>query len=787
MNARRPLVPPALGLLVGVALGLHGTPAPVAAAAALLAGGSSPLAPAAFAVAGWWASERALAAGQADALRAGGVPWTAFPAEHDGAGVGAVPIAGCIASVPDRLGDRTRFRLRTADGHALEVLAPPAPWPLGLGDEVRLRATVRRPPEARNPGGRDLRARLASSGIGYQALATTPVVRTRAARGASWLERGRERAAEAAERALPAREAGVVRAIGTGDRGGLDPATSASFARSGLAHVLAVSGLHLVVVAFGLERLLRAILLRLDGVASRVDPRRIAALAALPLTCVYAIATGAGPPVLRAAIAAAVILVGTAAEREPDAANTLALAALVLLAVDPGGALDVSLQLSFAAVAGLAAWAGPLRRALPIPRAARGTWRARLLEPLVGGACASAAASLAAAPVLALHFRQLPVLGLLANVAAVPIGSGLTIAATLAALAASAAPALAAALLVAARPLASALLAVSDVAAAPRLAVVGVGSPGLAGVVGFYAAAAVATRARGPRRLAAWTLAAACLLAPAHLRAAAAGARGGLELLFLSVGQGDAALLRLPDGSAVLVDAGGAADGGADPGARDIVPLLRDLGVTRLAAVFVSHPHPDHVLGLAAVADAIPIDLVFSNGDPGEGEAARILAALAPIALAPGDGWERAGVRFDVRGAERGGLGANDASLVLRVAYGETSVLFPGDVEAAGEAAAVARGGLAADVVKVPHHGSRTSSSLVFAEAVHPALAVVSLSRDNRFRFPHAEAVARWHQVGATLLRTDEGAIRLLSNGRRVIRVPASAALDPLAILRERS
>ena len=358
----------------------------------------------------------------------------------------------------------------------------------------------------------------------------------------------------------------------------------------------------------------------------------IAALAALPLTCVYAIATGAGPPVLRAAIAAAVILVGTAAEREPDAANTLALAALVLLAADPGGALDVSLQLSFAAVAGLAAWAGPLRRALPIPRAARGTWRARLLEPLVGGACASAAASLAAAPVLALHFRQLPVLGLLANVAAVPIGSGLTIAATLAALAASAAPALAAALLAAARPLASALLAVSDLAAAPRLAVVGVGSPGLAGVVGFYAAAAVATRARGPRRLAAWTLAAACLLAPAHLRAAAAGARGGLELLFLSVGQGDAALLRLPDGSAVLVDAGGAADGGADPGARDIVPLLRDLGVTRLAAVFVSHPHPDHVLGLAAVADAIPIDLVFSNGDPGEGEAARILAALAPIA-----------------------------------------------------------------------------------------------------------------------------------------------------------
>jgi competence protein ComEC len=768
-----------------VALGLDGAAVPPAAAAALLAGASPPLAPAAFMVAGWWSAKRALAAAQAAAAPADEAPPP--PAEHGSRSGPAVPIAGRIASVPDRLGDRARFRLRTFDGRALEVLASPAPWPLGLGDEVRLRAALRRPPEPRNPGARDVRARLAASGIAFQALATTPAVRTRAARGPCWLERGRERLAEAAERALPHREAAVVRAIGTGDRGGLDPATSASFARSGLAHVLAVSGLHLVVVAFGLERLLRALLLRADGVASRANPHQIAALAALPLTLVYAVATGAGPPVLRAAIAAGVILTGSSLQREPDPANTLALAALVLLAADPGGALDVSLQLSFAAVAGLVAWAGPLRRALPIPRAPRGTWRARLVEPLVAGACASAAASLAAAPVLSQHFRQLPALGLLANVAAVPIGSALTIAATVAAVGAATSPAIGAALLFAARPLATALLAVSDAAAAPRLAVVGVGSPGWAGVFGFYAAAAIATRARGLRRLAAWAVAAACVIAPAHLRAAAAGTRGGLELLFLSVGQGDAALLRLPDGSAVLVDAGGAPDGGADPGARDIVPLLRDLGVNRLAAVFVSHPHPDHVLGLAAVADAIPIDLVFSNGEPGEGEAARILAQLAPIALAPGDGWEHAGVRFDVRGGSREGLGANDASLVLRVSYGDTAILFTGDVEAAGEAAAVARGGLAADVVKVPHHGSRTSSSPEFAEAVHPALAVVSLSRDNRFRFPHPEAVARWREAGATVLRTDEGAIRLLSNGRRVIRVPASAVLDPLAILRERS
>lgn len=783
MSVPRPLVAPALALVAGVALGLHGIPLPYGVAAAgWLLGASPPLAPAAFAVAGWWATERSLAAAQERRRLAGDASALAHPPLQPA----SATLAGRIASVPDPLGDRVRFRLRSPDGGAVEVLAQRAPWPLGLGDEVLLRAALRQPPGARNPGGRDVRARLAASGIMYQALATTPAVRTRPARAPSWLERGRERLAEAAARALPAREAGVVRAIGAGDRGGLDPETSASFARSGLAHVLAVSGMHLVLVAFGLERLLRALLLRVDALASRADPRRVAAAVAVPATLVYAVATGAGPPVLRAAVAAAVVLAGTALDREPDGANTLALAALVLLAADPGGALDVSLQLSFAAVGGLVAWAGPMRRALPLARPPPGGWRARLLEPLVAGACASAAASLAAAPVLAFHFRQLPTLGLLANVAAVPIGSALTIAATLAAVAAAAAPALGAALLVAARPLASALLAVSDAAAAPRLATIGVGTPGLAGVAGFYVAAFLAMRARGGRRLLAWGVAAACLVAPAHLRATAASARGGLELLFISVGQGDAALLRLPDGSAVLVDAGGAPDGGADPGARDVVPLLRDLGVRRLAAAFVSHPHPDHVLGLAAVAEAFPIDVVFSNGAPGEGEAARVLDALAPIALAPGDGWARAGVRFDVLGGTRDRLGENDASLVLRVSYGDTALLFTGDVEAQGEAAAVARGGLDADVVKVPHHGSRTSSSEAFTRAVHPELAIVSVGRDNRFGFPHPEAVARWRATGATVLRTDEGAIRLLSDGRRVRRMPASATLDPLAILHER-
>jgi competence protein ComEC len=397
------------------------------------------------------------------------------------------------------------------------------------------------------------------------------------------------------------------------------------------------------------------------------------------------------------------------------------------------------------------------------------------------------AASAATAPVLAAHFRQLPLLGLVANVAGVPVGSALTVLATLAALAAAVWPPLATPFLLAARPLATALMALSDAAAAPRWGVAGIASPGLAGAGGFAVAALLATRLRGRRRALSAAAAVTCLLLPGPFRAAAARWRGGLEVIFISVGQGDSTLLRLPDGSAVLVDAGGAPGGGADPGARDVVPLLRDLGVRRIAAVFVSHPHPDHVLGLAAVAEAFPLERVFSSGDRGDGEARELLARLHPVALPPGERWERAGVTFEVLGGPRESFTSNDASLVLRVTHGETSFLFPGDLERAGEAAAVAAGGLRSDVVKVPHHGSRTSSSESFCEAVRPRFAVVSLAWPNRFGFPHEEALARWRDAGAHVVRTDEGAVRFLSDGRLLRRTPAGSALDPLAILAERA
>ncbi len=767
MTSRAPLVPLGLALLLGTAVGLSGLSAPMTLPGALLLTLSPPLAPVAFAAAGWLAAEAARAEPQQAPER-------------------PVEVEGTVRSVPAPAGEQLRYTLQEPGGRRLELVTPPAGWPLAMGDRVRLLVRLRQPPGPRNPGASDRRDRLAAVGVSLVGEGLLPPVRVAPPSPLAWLERGRQRFAEAAS-SLPAREASVIRAIGTGDRGALDAATSQSFVRSGLAHVLAVSGLHLVVVAAGLERALRWLLLRCDRLAERIEPRRAAAALAIPATLLYAIATGAGFSVIRAAVAAGAVFAGTVLDREVSPANALGLATLACLGTEPGALLDPSLQLSLASVAGLVWLAGPLRRALPMKAPPPGGWRAWLQEGLLSGLCATLAASLATAPVLALHFRRLPALGLLANLAGIPIGTALTGVTALAAVVASASPLAAQPLVWLSWPLARALLAVSDLAAAPRFAVIGVASPGPALALLACGLVLLAPALTGWRRGAALLGFVACLALPGPVRAAAAGS-GRLEWIVLSVGQGDASLLRLPDGSAVLIDGGGTFPGGPDPGERDVAPLLLDLGIRRLAVVVISHPHPDHILGLASVAAAVPVERVVTGEGSFGPEALAAIATLPPLTrLRPGEGWERAGVRFESVGGPVGDMIENDASLVLRVTYGATAFLFTGDVEVAGEAAALAGGRpLAADVVKVPHHGSRTSSTAPFVEAVHPRWAAISLGAGNRFGFPHEEAVASWRGIGAAILRTDEGAIRFVSDGATVRRLPAERAVEPLALWRER-
>jgi competence protein ComEC len=721
----------------------------------------TPAAPLAFAAAGWVA---------------GGVARTgrlAPPAL-------AVSLRGQVVSMPRHDADRARFAVEDRSAGRVEVSAPDLAVPLALGDEVLVSADVREPRTARNPGARDPSSASGAHGLAGQAWTRTPPARTAPPSLLSRVAAARISFGLAASRALPDREAALVRAIGAGDESTVDAETRDRFARSGLAHVLSVSGLHLAVVALGTWRALRAALLRLEPIAARLDVRRAAALAALPVTVVYAVATGASVPVVRSAVATGLVFGSVLLGRRPDAGHALAVAAIAILAWDPGSLVDVSFQLSFVSVAGLLLLAGPLRRAVPLhPDTSR--WIGRALEASLQGACASAAATVATAPLLALHFRRLSTLAIPANAVGLPFASALTVLAALAFLASAAAPPAAPALLWLCRPFATAFLAVNDAFAAPSLASVGIASPGWGLVAVAYALGGMALLAHGRMRWALVACAVGAVVLPGPARLLAARHRTGIEVIFLSVGQGDCTLIRLPDGSGVVIDAGGDPAGRYDPGARDVLPFLLDMGVVRLAAAFVSHPHPDHLQGLPAVVAGLRGERVLASFDRGDA-AARAAFGRMPAArvLAAGDDLTLAGVRFQVLGPPRGehALRENDASLVLHVTYGATSFLLPGDVESAGEAALLAGGVPRVDVVKAPHHGSRTSSGRGLVRATRPRWVVFMVGAGNRYGFPHAETVSRWQEVGAELLRTDSGPVRFRSDGRQVWRTDPAAALD---------
>jgi competence protein ComEC len=237
---------------------------------------------------------------------------------------------------------------------------------------------------------------------------------------------------------------------------------------------------------------------------------------------------------------------------------------------------------------------------------------------------------------------------------------------------------------------------------------------------------------------------------------------GALRVTFLDVGQGDAAILELPDGHVWLVDAGGIPSA-RDPAAasapgRAITRALEVYGHDRVDLAIISHPHPDHYLGLAALG--VPVDQIWSVDGP-----SGPFDQLAPHAVHPPLGLARseAGVELWVRAPEYDGREAadpvrtvNDNSLVVEVRFAGRAILFAGDLEAEGEEALVAAGLGHVDVVKVPHHGSPTSSTAAFVAATHPALAVISCGVANAFGFPAPEVIERWRAGGADVARTDE-------------------------------
>ena len=760
----RPLVFPTLALGAGCAFPAltHSTPTGFACLAALLAGAGFVLRTRPGAHLGLLAS--ALLTGSVLAARAErstplptGAPVNLegqlASAEVDGRGGRGVLEVARVDGRPARA--RTRLWWSDPDLH---------PW---AGQRVQLRAELRSDlgPDAwgQYDTGAAARARGLSTAGRIVPGSFVPLSSPEPWR--RWVTERRERFGTwARERLVRPDDAALVCALAAGLRSGLGPEWEDRFARSGLAHVLSVSGLHVAALALVLAATLGSLLRAVPAVVRRLDARRPAALAALPLVWGYVVFTGNQPPAIRSALMLSVVLIGRAVQRSTDALNALALAAAVLLVADPASVRDLSLQLSFTAVAALVLLAPRLRALLPVsfpdPRLS-GRWRYRLVElreALLGVCTASVAVTIASIPLVATAFHRISLVGWATNVVALPVASVLTLASAVTAGVFCVSPALAAAPLLVASATARALLALVSAGAAVPLGTLS--SPGFPWPATLAFALGLLGVALGVRR-SGWVVA---LALAAVLGRPFVTPRSPLELTALPVGHGDS-LLVLSAGASLLVDGGGVPEG-IDPGARIVLPYLRERGIRRLDVVALSHPHPDHALGLLTVLREVPADRLWLPAGIERGALVDALLAAAGSArvewLAAGERRTLGAATVHVLSPPRDATGlrtVNDRSLVLRLSVVGRSLLLPGDAGAAAEAQLPL---VASTVVKVPHHGSRTSSSPRLVSSVEAWIALFSDGRGNRFGLPAPEVVERWRASGAEILRTDvDGAIRV--------------------------
>ena len=567
--------------------------------------------------------------------------------------------------------------------------------------------------------------------------------------------------------------AAALRGILTGDRGTVPPALDDRWRACGIFHALSVSGLHLAVVA----GLVFALLRRLAAASpwgGRIRPARWAAPPALLAAVAYTLITGAQVATLRSLVVIAIMLIAQMLDRDVRLIDALGLAAIVLLAWRPDDLGDPSFQLSFAAALALALRP---KRVRPIGR------RMIAWHWLTEGIATSAWVALVTAPLTAYHFHQVQPGGVVGNLILTPLLELIALPLGLAGIAVHAVWPAAGTLAI---RVAAWVVGLVDTIAGALARVTPVGNVALA--TAFAAAFLVGlalwllTRTQRTRLDAFAWLALAC----GWLVGRTPPPPGALRVTFLDVGQGDAAIVELPDGKVWLVDAGGLASrrdlaAAAAPG-RTITRALEAYGHARIDLAIISHPHPDHYLGLAALA--LPVGELWAAAGDGEhlrddqhrtalpsfAEVATIAPLVhPPLGLARREGDVELWV-WAPRYRERDGMPereaidpvrtVNDNSLVVELRYAGRSIVFVGDVEAEGEAALVAAGLGHVDVVKVAHHGSPTSSTQDFITATHPEVAVISCGVANTFGFPAASVVARWRAAGADVERTDtSGAI----------------------------
>lgn len=614
------------------------------------------------------------------------------------------------------------------------------------GERWHLTVRLKRPHGSYNPYGFDFEVWALERGIratGYLRKSDT----TQRLRGMVWkpgyvIERLRENVRDHFRDALIGQPyEGVLRALAIGDESGIARADWQVFLRTGVNHLMSISGLHITMVSGLLFAVVHGLWRRVPRLVTRLPARKAAALAGVLAALGYALLAGFAVPAQRTVYMVAVVALAMWSGRNVAVSLVLCWALFAVALLDPWAVLSPGFWLSFGAVAVMVYAGGS--------RLARGHW-------LREAAHTQWAVTLGLAPLLLALFQQVSVVSPLANAFAIPVVSLVVVPLTL---------------LGAIVPVDAILLAAHLVMAwcmellqwlgglpdavwqqhAPPLWTVPLAMLGVLWLLlprGF------------PAR---WLGLPACL--PLFLVAPSMPGLGEMRVAVLDVGQGLAVTVQTAR-HALLYDAGSRFSADADSGSRVVVPYLRAAGMARLDGFIVSHDDIDHSGGAASVLDAVPVGWFASSLPPGH----ELLAeAPSPRPCFAGQSWRWDGVRFDMlhptwQSYGVAGYKDNYRGCVLKITSRRGSLLLPADIERDAEAELLERQpeALAADVLVSPHHGSKTSSTEAFLQQVHPAVSVFTVGYRNRFGHPKPEVVERYRALDSRIYRSDDDGALLL-------------------------
>lgn len=677
------------------------------------------------------------------------------------AAMGGLCIAGMLAAAAHDIGERhCQTRLLAADAWRVTLLGDAA-----VGAYVR---GIARHDDCSLPVALSVEKGSATAGDIVTARGTAAVARrglllqraTISARPQrAWMVGARARAGHAIDRTFRS-DAPLVRALLIADMGSISPEVRDKFAAAGLVHMLSISGLHVAIIALAAELLLQACRM----------PRVVASLSAVLLTIAYVAVIGAPSPAVRAGVMLSVGSVCRLAGRPTSPWAALAVGAWVPLLLDARTVMDLGYQLSVVGIAGLIA---------------SGALAAKWLTPHMDGTrlslasvlLASTVATIVSAPLVTWHFGRLSLVAPLTNLVATPLIGVAQPALFLALLLAPAAP-LAAFVADAVHPLLVAFDRIATIGAGLPLASVAVAPTLATAVIAGVACAAIVVACISYYPARALIVVGAALVLTVWLPVTPSGERA-VELHMIDVGQGDAVAIRTPLGRWLLFDAGRAWRGG-DDGQRVVIPYLRRRGGD-LAAFVLSHPHSDHLGGSAAVLRALR-PAVFWDGAylAGSRHYSQSLSAAYQLGVPwrrvrPNDSLEVDGVTVRFLAPDSAWMrtltDANEASVVALVRYGAVRFLLVGDAEKLEEEWLLRNHGeaLRAEVLKVGHHGSNTSTSPAFLAAVRPRLALISVGADNSYGHPSPDVVNALAAAGATVMRTDRlGSVIVRTDGRTI-------------------